>query len=160
MYNPTDVTRVIRYQYPEKAIYKDEDCSLFMGNNARLGTPDASEYPCWYTAYWRHIDDVQECHSVDYLGLDISRLGGIYCSTPIRRMEISNYSPGSLHYKNMYVMLNDDDIFTGMEPEEKIEYYNEDNYSIVAWRRYPIYHWAVPMVSNHKYRIVWGDSFI
>jgi hypothetical protein len=72
------------------------------------------------------------------------------------------YQPGSMKGKNMYIMRNDDDVFTGMTDQQKHEYKcDPNNYSKVAWRQreHPNNHWAVPAVPGHKYRIVWGDSF-
>ena len=39
----------------------------------------------------------------------------MYCSSPIRRLAVYDYSPRSLEGKSMYVMWNDDALFTGMD---------------------------------------------
>ena len=60
-------------------------------------------------------------------------------------------------------MRNDDSILAVYtEDADKAAYRNDKtNYSKVAWRRWrdPTYHWAMPVVPNHKYRLVWGDNF-
>ena len=45
-----------------------------------------------------------------------------------------------------------------MTDEQHEEYMaNEDNYSLVGWREFdnPERHWAIPMVTGHKYYLRW-----
>ena len=154
----TAVPRVIRYTFPGKAIFKDVDCSLWGGTPSPAG-PTA---PCWLAPAWKHLTDLPECHTTTFGIYNIARLGGMYCSSPIRRMAVYNYSPRSLDYKPMHVMRNDDSVFDGMDADAKTAYLElPSNYARVDWRRYqsPSNHWVVPMVPGHKYRIVWGDCF-
>ena len=92
----------------------------------------------------------------------IERLGGMYCNEPVRRLAVYNYLPGSLHYKDMNVMLNQGTAFDALDAAGKTAWMNDQaNYSQVAWRRYqsPTNHWVVPMVPDKKYRITWGSVF-
>ena len=94
MYNKDeDVTRVIRYQFPYKAILYDTDCSLFIGNINDLDkpVPPSPETGCWMTAYWKHLKEIGNCYDTEYNGKDITRLGGLYCANAVRRLAIHNY---------------------------------------------------------------------
>ena len=116
---PHAVTRVIRYQYPYKAIIKDTDCSLIAGNgNAPSITGVPTPPPCWYAPAWRHNQWPGECwgdqnpvtwETSPLLVGDgnLSHLGGMYCSTPIRRVVLLNAEPRSMNGKPMYIARND-----------------------------------------------------
>jgi len=83
------VSQVIRWQFPYKGIFFDEDCSMFAGNPSILETPPA---PCWYTPEWKHNEDINTCYKTTYLVADnLLPLDGLYCSTPVRRLVLYNY---------------------------------------------------------------------
>ena len=181
---PNQVLTVIRYQHPFKAIFKDTDCSMIAGNNQISGTPthwkpaDPQQpgvepgRPCWYTATYKHNMWENECW---YAGGDppndaigtLDHLGGMYCKTPIRRVVAYNYAPGSMAWKPLYILRNDDSIFADDGETYGTEAYfdhknNKALMSRFAMRSYqdPRNHWAMPVVSGHKYRLQWGDGAI
>ena len=65
------MSRVIRYGFPYKAIFKDTDCSVLTGNggvNHPFGafgsSPEIDLYTkgtgqCWYTATWKHNEHLE-----------------------------------------------------------------------------------------------------
>lgn len=174
---PHEVLAVIRYQHPFKAIFKDTDCSMIAGNKEILGTPshwkDAAGggtlEPCWYTATYEHNKWPGCVHgATELVGIGtLDHLGGMYCPTPIRRVVAYNYAPGSMAWKPLYILRNDDSIFTDLGETYGTEaYFDHKNdkslMSRFAMRSYqaPRNHWAMPVVSGHKYRLQWGDGAI
>jgi hypothetical protein len=173
---PNQVLTVIRYQHPFKAIFKDTDCSMIAGNAQILGTPTHWQpqgtepgRPCWYTATYKHNmwpDCVHGATELPSIGT-LDHLGGMYCATPIRRVVAYNYAPGSMAWKPLYILRNDDSIFTADGETYGTEAYfdhknNKTLMSRFAMRSYqdPRNHWAMPVVSGHKYRLQWGDGAI
>ena len=70
-------------------------------------------------------------------------------------------------WKPLYILRNDDSIFTADGETYGTEAYfdhknNKTLMSRFAMRSYqdPRNHWAMPVVSGHKYRLQWGDGAI
>jgi len=90
---------------------------------------------------------------------------GIICdgSVTIRRLVMYRFSPGSLENRDLYILPYDDSILAGKTTEEIMEYEangDPDNGLIltqVPFRKKtnPFNHWAVPIVTGHKYLMRW-----
>jgi hypothetical protein len=94
--------------------------------------------------------------------LAIPHLGAIYCASPIRRLTMWGQQ-GFGNNKRVYMALNDLSIFTGMSAEDKyLRKFDYTHFSEIYQRNYadPSWHWTVPVVSGHNYRVVWDQQIL
>jgi len=151
MMDPTTVTKKIRYQFPFKGIFHDTDGSWIPEKN---GAGEA-----WASSYWGHNLADPACSS------DMDVYDGIICegTVTVRKMLWYNFGPGSLENRSLYVLPYDDHILAGKTEEEIMEYEangdpdNGYHLTEVPFRLKagPPKHWAVPMITGHKYLVRW-----
>lgn len=115
----------------------------------------------WAVAYWKHLEQ-PECF------FDASTLftyGGIICdsSIEVRRLAFHGYAPKDFRNQEMKILRYDNIVVNEKKSQNIFQEWldEEDNYSVVK-----IIHgdrpsggaWAIPFVTDHKYRIHWAEG--
>ena len=147
-WDAASVTRLIRYQYPERAIYYDAD-----------GTLTGKGAGSWATPFFQHHNWTGECeHNLAYWG-------GTFCDNTVqlRRVAFHAWQPaGLLDNMAMKVLQYDDSIVQSWGAIDN--YTNLANYtgnvsahgSVFFKPKLDPAGWAFPLVTGHKYKIHWG----
>lgn len=141
----TDVTRRIKYQYPNRGIYHDLDSTL-TGQGADT----------YATRGFMH-NQQSECT------LDTVLYDGVVCdpSVQVRRVAFTGYQPDHFRGMEMNVLKYDRTEMNLLSAAEKQTYIDTDsNYSKIFWKEKlkPSNSWAVPFVTSHHYRITWAND--
>ena len=110
--------------------------------------------------YWHHLDQ-PECT------VDLAVYNGIVCpnTVQVRRIAFYGYDSTVFDMQNFKVARWDDDIVADLEADpEALETFLLDegweHFSRIPFKdiKLPTNGWAVPFITNHKYRINWGDG--
>jgi hypothetical protein len=150
--DPATVTKKIRYQVPFKGIFHDTDGSWI--DEKRGVTGDA-----WATSDWGFnlVDPACERSTDIYDGLICDG------SITVRGVRFTGFKPNSLKGRDIYIVPYDDSIISP-KTEDEIKAYELSGDTInglentkLPMRTKPFSHWAVPMVTGHKYYLRWGD---
>ena len=133
----------IHYQFPWRDIFYDMDGTL-----TGLGPKT------WATPYWEH-NNQPECTAsrTEYDGLICNSL------VEIRRLAFYNFQPDA--FRGLEInMLKWDDLLVDSLNSSSLNGYmqNASAYSTIPFKpaRDPSDGWAVPFVTNHKYKVHWG----
>lgn len=146
----TDVPVRIRYQTPFRAIFHDLDGSLTdLGANT------------WAVAYWLHLEQ-PECF---YDSATLFTYGGILCdsSVEVRRLAFWG-AQRNADFRNQEMKIlkfDNSEVNTWKQSgiyQDTVD--DELNYSVVKriHADRPKSAWAIPFVTNHKYRIHWAEG--
>jgi hypothetical protein len=134
------------YQYPERTIFLDQT-----GELTGLGTNT------WAVPYWPHLNQPECTFNND-------TYNGIICpsSVQLRRVAFWGYTPDHFHGMEMKITKFEATDEAAMKANGTLEAYldNNDNYSQVIWKEKlkPMNGWAIPFVTNHRYRIHWRQG--
>lgn len=142
-FDEATVTKRIRYQYPERAIFYDET-----GGLTKKGPKT------WAVPNMKHLQQ-PECEVDDAL------MGGITCnsSVEVRRIAFYGYTPDHFLGLGMKIAQLETADEQSMQASKTLQAYLDDeaNYSEISFTRKlkPLNAWAVPYVTNHRYRVHW-----
>jgi len=140
-----NVDRKIKYQYPERGIFHDED-----------GTLTGKGADTYATKGHLHVQQ-DECD------LDEVLFDGVVCNpgTQVRRVAFYGYEPSHFRGQEMNI-LKYDRAFTKTATEEVLQAYKDEssNYAKLFWKDKlkPSAGWAAPFVTGHRYRLTWKND--
>ena len=138
------VPRRIKYQYPQRGIFYDEDGSL---------TGSAGQYATFASASERKHLHQSECT------LDETLYDGVFCdsSVQIRRIAFFGYAPGHFDGQTQNILAYDDD---QVLPDKETYLAEESNYGKIIFKskKDPTNAWASAFVTGHQYRVTWAND--
>ena len=133
------VTNRITYQYPYRGIFFDADGSL-----TGLGAGS------WAIANFLH-NEQPECQT------NLALYGGQICdnTVQVRRVAFFNTVPTSIQGLNIRIAKYDDSVMalkTAAELDAYVKNLNNYSSATMTVKQDPVYSWAIPYVTGHKYR--------
>jgi len=123
--------------FPARAILYDLD-----------GTTTGKGPNSWATPYFKHNE--QDACDID------ESTNSLMCdnSVQVRKLEFSGMTPTSrFKLQPMRILKYDDDLMLTVNQEEYLG--DKENYTSYPWLKKG---WTVPFVTNHKYKISWGNN--
>jgi hypothetical protein len=139
----------IRYQFPYRCIFADQDGTLTdQGPNT------------WATAYWKHHEQPECTFDADSL----TKYGGVTCdsSIQVRRIAFHDPSPAQVLNMEMKILPFEAVDVAAKKADGSYETWvdNASNYGVIPYKEKlnPMNSWAIPFVTNHRYRIHWAEG--
>lgn len=144
-FDESTVTKKIRYQHPQRAIFQDVDGTLLGKGPGAMASK-----------YQQYLESASECEA------DHDVFDSVICdsSVAIRRVAFHSYKPNALKGMSMYILPWDDDILAA---QSNITEYrlNFSAHTSMFWKKkQDPQGWALPWVTGHKYKISFGTTGI